>query len=129
MKRKERELEHEMERLAREKISLQQRLAIVKKEITSHYDNVDFTKILPDVTYVTQGSISSSDGVIDSRAEVINHSNGGTSEKVIPILAKTSIPVVTQTQASIKEVSILITNWKPFSSSPFVEKTTYSTEI
>lgn len=35
LRRKERECEHEMERLAREKIAAQQRLAALKREVTS----------------------------------------------------------------------------------------------
>lgn len=49
LRRKERDLEHEMERLAREKIAAQQRLVALKKEISTHYDIVDFSKILPEV--------------------------------------------------------------------------------
>ncbi|XP_059490301.1 max-binding protein MNT-like isoform X2 [Neocloeon triangulifer] len=49
LKRKERDYEHEMERLAREKISFQQRLSSLKKEISSQYDSVDFAALLPDV--------------------------------------------------------------------------------
>ncbi|KAJ8958391.1 hypothetical protein NQ318_002173 [Aromia moschata] len=96
LKRKERELEHEMERLAREKISAQQRLAVLKKEISSHYDNVTTTVV---------------DGRGDPLATTtssLGHQNGGgdgVNEKVaIPILAK-SIPVVTQAIAPMKEVS------------------------
>lgn len=48
LKRKERELEHEMERLAREKISAQQKLAVLKKEIAVQCDNVDFNVLLPE---------------------------------------------------------------------------------
>lgn len=94
-----------MEHLAREKISLQQRLAVLKKDVSLHYDNVDFTKLLPDVASSAQVSNTSTDTIIHSSSDAIslNHSNGTTSEKVIPILAKTNIPV-TQTQASIKEV-------------------------
>ncbi|XP_030757351.1 max-binding protein MNT-like isoform X2 [Sitophilus oryzae] len=61
LKRRERELEHEMERLAREKISHQQRLASLKKDISSHFDNVDFSKLLPDIppsaTSLTQNNV------------------------------------------------------------------------
>ncbi|KAF8792167.1 Max-binding protein MNT like protein [Argiope bruennichi] len=38
LKRKERESEHELERLAREKISFQQRLSTLKKEVANHLD-------------------------------------------------------------------------------------------
>ncbi|KAF5292648.1 hypothetical protein FQR65_LT11200 [Abscondita terminalis] len=48
LKRKERELEHEMERLAREKITAQQRLAVLKKEIVVQCDNVDLNVLLPE---------------------------------------------------------------------------------
>ncbi|CAB3382456.1 Hypothetical predicted protein [Cloeon dipterum] len=49
LRRKERDFEHEMERLAREKISFQQRLSSLKKEISSQCDTVDFSNLLPDV--------------------------------------------------------------------------------
>lgn len=48
LKRKERELEHEMEQLAREKISAQQKLAVLKKEIAVQCDNIDFNILLPE---------------------------------------------------------------------------------
>ncbi|XP_071036662.1 uncharacterized protein [Parasteatoda tepidariorum] len=41
LKRKEREYEHDMERLAREKIAFQQRLSTLKKELASHLDHID----------------------------------------------------------------------------------------
>lgn len=47
LKRKERELEHEMERLARDKIAAQQRLAVLKKEIAAQCD-VDISALLPE---------------------------------------------------------------------------------
>lgn len=105
-----------MERLAREKISAQQRLAVLKKEISSHYDNVDFSKFLPDVTTTTQNPSGTTDTVIETRSEVITTTSstqvngGGSMEKVttIPILAKTSIPIVTQAHTSIKEVRFLV---------------------
>ncbi|XP_023312467.1 max-binding protein MNT-like, partial [Anoplophora glabripennis] len=116
LKRKERELEHEMERLAREKISAQQRLAVLKKEISSHYDNVDFSKLLPDVVPSMQNGGGTSNSfseavttVIDSRCEPVTTSscsgqqNGGGEKVAIPILAKAAIPVVTQTMAPMKE--------------------------
>ncbi|KAK5638104.1 hypothetical protein RI129_012399 [Pyrocoelia pectoralis] len=53
LKRKERELEHEMEQLAREKISAQQKLAVLKKEIAVQCDNIDFNVLLPEPVPVT----------------------------------------------------------------------------
>lgn len=47
--RRERDLEHEMERLAREKISAQQRLVVLKKEISAKYDGLDFSRLLPEI--------------------------------------------------------------------------------
>ena len=48
LRRKERELEHEMERLAREKIANQQRLAQLKKEISAQWEHIDFNLLLPE---------------------------------------------------------------------------------
>ncbi|XP_076369262.1 uncharacterized protein LOC143256231 isoform X2 [Tachypleus tridentatus] len=45
LKKKEREYEHEMERLAREKIASQQKLAALKKDLSTH---VDINNLLPD---------------------------------------------------------------------------------
>lgn len=53
LKRKERELEHEMERLAREKIAHQQRLVVLKKEVAAQCDNVDFSALLAETTTAT----------------------------------------------------------------------------
>lgn len=48
LKRREREYEHEMERLAREKIAAQQRLATLKKDLSLQLDYLDMSAILPD---------------------------------------------------------------------------------
>lgn len=48
LKRKEREYEHEMERLAREKIAAQQKLAALRKELSSQSDHIDMNTLLPD---------------------------------------------------------------------------------
>lgn len=48
LRRKERELEHEMERLAREKIAAQQRLANLKKDLSAQWDHIDFNTLLPE---------------------------------------------------------------------------------
>uniref|UniRef100_A0A1S4N2W6 Max-binding protein MNT n=1 Tax=Pediculus humanus subsp. corporis TaxID=121224 RepID=A0A1S4N2W6_PEDHC len=52
LRRKEREYEHEMERLAREKIALQQRFATLKKELSAQWDHIDFNTLVPDVMVV-----------------------------------------------------------------------------
>lgn len=48
LKRKEREFEHEMERLAKEKIAKQQQIIILRRELSAHIDNYDSTSILTD---------------------------------------------------------------------------------
>lgn len=50
LKRKERDYEHEMERLAREKISAQQRLATLKKDLAAQWDHIDINALYPDCT-------------------------------------------------------------------------------
>lgn len=46
LKRKEKEYEHEMERLAREKIATQQRLAELKNELSQSMDVVEIDRVL-----------------------------------------------------------------------------------
>ncbi|KAG5883989.1 hypothetical protein JTB14_019971 [Gonioctena quinquepunctata] len=109
LKRKERELEHEMEMLARDKIVAQQRLAGLKKDISSHYDNIDFSKLLPEIIASSPSTSSATETVIDTRNELVNTNmslqNGTIHDKVnIPILAKTNIPIVTQ-NLTLKEIS------------------------
>ena len=41
-----------MERLAREKIALQQRFATLKKELSAQWDHIDFNTLVPDVMVV-----------------------------------------------------------------------------
>jgi len=48
LKRKEREYEHEMERLAREKIALQQRLSMMKKDMAGKWEHSDWRTMIPD---------------------------------------------------------------------------------
>jgi MAX-binding protein len=48
LKRKEREYEHEMERLAKEKIAAQNRILVLKRELAQW--DVDFSKLLPEPT-------------------------------------------------------------------------------
>lgn len=47
LRKKERDYEHEMERLAREKIASQQKLVALKKEFSAGWDHVDFNNIVP----------------------------------------------------------------------------------
>lgn len=106
LKKKERELEHEMERLARGKIAAQQKLAVLKKEIASHYDNVDFSKILPEIgpTQVANTLIPVEDVKMDTMGSTSQ--NGG--ERIqIPLLPnKTNLAIATTQVGTIKEVGI-----------------------
>lgn len=100
LKRKERELEHEMENLAREKIAAQQRLALLKKEISSHYDNVDFAKILPESVPMAASHSAPTD---DAKVEAVAGQNGDRIQ--IPLLPnKTQISIATTQVGTIKEV-------------------------
>lgn len=54
LRRKEREFEHEMERLAREKIAAQQKLVMLKKELSSQWDHIDFSTLLPESAHVLE---------------------------------------------------------------------------
>lgn len=46
LKRKEKEYEHDMERLAREKIATQQRLAALKNELSQWMDVIEIDRVL-----------------------------------------------------------------------------------
>ncbi|XP_011339421.1 flocculation protein FLO11 isoform X2 [Ooceraea biroi] len=46
LRKKERDYEHEMERLAREKIAAQQRLVALKKELSATWDHIDINALL-----------------------------------------------------------------------------------
>lgn len=59
LKRKEREFEHEMERLAKEKIASQSRILVLKREL-SQWGDVDFSRLAPDTDAIPNSSSSSS---------------------------------------------------------------------
>lgn len=74
MKRKEREYEHEMERLAKEKIASQNRILLLKREL-SQWGDVDFSRLAPDTDAIPNSSSStiassgSSNGVQSDRGK------------------------------------------------------------
>lgn len=108
LKRKERELEHEMERLARDKIAAQQKLAVLKKDIASHFDNVDFSKILPEIASAQVGNSLIS--VDDLKMETVSTTSQNGGERIqIPLLPnKTNLTIATTQVGTIKEVSVLL---------------------
>ncbi|RZC32650.1 max-binding protein MNT [Asbolus verrucosus] len=104
LKRKERELEHEMERLARDKIAAQQKLAVLKKDISSHYDNVDFSKILPEVMPAT--AAHNSVGTEEVKLEPVSSTSQNGERIQIPLLPnKTQLSIATSQVGTIKEVT------------------------
>lgn len=55
LKLKERELEHEMERLAKEKVAQQKRILILKRELSQQLDHADSTFLLPENDGINSG--------------------------------------------------------------------------
>ncbi|XP_063219284.1 uncharacterized protein LOC134529305 isoform X2 [Bacillus rossius redtenbacheri] len=66
LRRKEREFEHEMERLAREKISAQQKLAILKKELSTQWEHIDFSTLLPDSVELNEAEVKEDQGSLST---------------------------------------------------------------
>lgn len=77
LKRKEREYEHEMERLAREKISLQQKIASLKKDMLGKWDHVDWQSIVPDDVEI---GLESSNGPVSNSVTIENRRYSHNSE-------------------------------------------------
>ncbi|XP_044763104.1 max-binding protein MNT [Coccinella septempunctata] len=121
LRKKERDLEQEMERLAREKISWQTKLALLKKDLSSHYENIDFNRLLAEVVPTApEGNRRDSEtesSVVDmkdedSRTELVeeqhpHHSlltTNGVKKLSLPILPSKSQGPVSSTVTSLKEV-------------------------
>ncbi|KAK3908677.1 Max-binding protein MNT [Frankliniella fusca] len=68
LRRKERDYEHEMERLAREKISAQQRLASLRKDL-AQWDHLDINALYPDCADGA-GSAAGANGDLSSRVRL-----------------------------------------------------------
>lgn len=110
LKRKERDLEHEMERLAREKIANQQKLATLKKEVASHCDGIDFSALLPDISSPRQTVKEASDSLSDIRHVQLNTYGSADSIKLKNNVApRTSVvPAATATVNGVKEVILFL---------------------
>lgn len=85
LKRKEREYEHEMERLAKEKIASQNRILLLKREL-SQWGDVDFSRLAPDTDAIPNGSNSNNNGSsssssITSTSSTMANSNGVLSDR------------------------------------------------
>ncbi|XP_062711826.1 uncharacterized protein LOC109429483 isoform X3 [Aedes albopictus] len=75
LKRKEREYEHEMERLAKEKISSQNRILVLKREL-SQWGDVDFSRLAPDTDAIPNSSSSATANSVQSDRDLLNDPPG-----------------------------------------------------
>lgn len=111
LKRKERELEHELERLAREKIAAQQRLATLKKEMTAQCDGIDFGLLLPEYgdLKVETLPIATKQSVLEKeiKIDIVSSTTAPTVVTTVldrlPIVSSPVVKVTTQTNG-FKEV-------------------------
>ncbi len=73
LKRKEKEYEHDMERLAREKIATQQRLAELKNELSQWMDVIEIDRVLRQTVQPEedQASTSTASGKLTVRVGLI----------------------------------------------------------
>ncbi|KAK5929309.1 hypothetical protein CgunFtcFv8_010549 [Champsocephalus gunnari] len=91
LKRKEKEYEHDMERLAREKIAMQQRLAELKNELSQWMDVMEVDRVLrqtvqPEEDQASTSTASEGEDIMDEDLE----------EEIAP-RAQTALPTVPQT--------------------------------
>ncbi|TSN39315.1 U6 small nuclear RNA (adenine-(43)-N(6))-methyltransferase [Bagarius yarrelli] len=112
LKRKEKEYEHEMERLAREKISTQQRLAELKNDLSQWMDMIEVERLLRQTVQPEddQASTSTASEGEDNMDEVMEEEGTLTSPRSLPrvpqsLLRKTS-PSLPQTPSVPSQASI-----------------------
>ncbi|XP_029302212.1 LOW QUALITY PROTEIN: max-binding protein MNT [Cottoperca gobio] len=91
LKRKEKEYEHDMERLAREKIATQQRLAELKNELSQWMDVIEIDRVLrqtvqPEEDQASTSTASEGEDIMDDDLE----------DEIAP-RAQTALPTVPQT--------------------------------
>ena len=65
LKRKEKEFEQEMQRLAREKISAQERIVALKRELAALNIDIDLNNIVPNTVDNDTASTSTATGKFD----------------------------------------------------------------
>ncbi|XP_047234752.1 MAX network transcriptional repressor b [Girardinichthys multiradiatus] len=90
LKRKEKEFEHEMERLAREKIATQQRLAELKKELSQGMDVMEIDRVLRQTIQPEDDQASTS-----TASEGEDNYDQDIDEEASARLAPTSLPKLT----------------------------------
>ncbi|XP_043257261.1 max-binding protein MNT-like isoform X2 [Colletes gigas] len=106
LRRKERDYEHEMERLAREKIAAHQKLLALKKELAATWDHIDFNTLLPEqnsaVDAIATKSVSES-----MEVDVTGLARGGTrysSTSSLSSAATASSPQTLQTTSTTSNI-------------------------
>ncbi|KAG7221050.1 hypothetical protein INR49_017718 [Caranx melampygus] len=107
LKRKEKEYEHDMERLAREKIATQQRLAELKNELSQWMDVIEIDRVLrqtvqPEEDQASTSTASEGEDIMDNDLDEETAPGAQTAlptvpQSIKPELLKTSTP--TQTPA------------------------------
>ncbi|XP_034404166.1 max-binding protein MNT isoform X2 [Cyclopterus lumpus] len=110
LKRKEKEYEHDMERLAREKIATQQRLAELKNELSQWMDVIEIDRVLrqtvqPEEDQASTSTASEGEDVMDDDLEDETALRAQTALPTVPQtmkpeLHKTAIPTQTPTTTS-----------------------------
>nr|XP_033337808.1 putative uncharacterized protein DDB_G0282129 isoform X1 [Megalopta genalis] len=104
LRRKERDCEHEMERLAREKIAAQQKLLALKKELSATWDHIDFNTLLPEQSSATDVTATKSENM---EVDVTGLARGGTrysSTSSLSSAATASSPQTLQTSSTTPNI-------------------------
>ncbi|CAL7944263.1 unnamed protein product [Xylocopa violacea] len=106
LRRRERDYEHEMERLAREKIAAQQRLLALKKELAATWDHIDFNTLLPEQNPIAD--VTATRSVSESmEVDVTGLARGGTrysSTSSLSSAATASSPQTLQTTSTTSNI-------------------------
>ncbi|XP_068566480.1 max-binding protein MNT isoform X2 [Cebidichthys violaceus] len=110
LKRKEKEYEHDMERLAREKIATQQRLAELKNELSQWMDVIEIDRVLrqtvqPEEDQASTSTASEGEDIMEDDLEDETALRAQTALPTVPQtmkpdLHKTAIPTQTPTPAT-----------------------------
>ncbi|KAM8768563.1 max-binding protein MNT isoform 1-T1 [Acanthopagrus schlegelii] len=97
LKRKEKEYEHDMERLAREKIATQQRLAELKNELSQWMDVIEIDRVLrqtvqPEEDQASTSTASEGEDIMDDDLEDETAPRAQTALPTVPQIMKPELP-------------------------------------
>ncbi|XP_038549973.1 max-binding protein MNT isoform X1 [Micropterus salmoides] len=119
LKRKEKEYEHDMERLAREKIATQQRLSELKNELSQWMDVIEIDRVLrqtvqPEEDQASTSTASEGEDIMDDDLEDETAARAQTALPTVPHtmkpeLHKTTTPTQTPTLAPTTTTNSFIT--------------------